>query len=79
MPQLDYPTFRLIPSCAEDGGYLVQAKSTNNLIATIIRHPDDAPAMRWEVRAYYDDSREPGGRHRLLREAADAAMDEWGS
>lgn len=77
MAQLDYKMFRLIESCADQGGYLVQRKSDGALVATIIKHPDDPPASRWEVRQYDAPKGDKGGRHRLLREAAEAGYDEW--
>jgi hypothetical protein len=77
MPQLDYKLFRLLPSCAENGGYLVQKKPTGDLVATVVKHPDAPQSSRWEVREYYAPKDVPGGRHALLREAAEAGYDEW--
>jgi len=77
MAQLDYPLFRLMESCAEYGGYIVQRKRDGALVATVVKHPDARPSERWEVNKYDAPLGTVGGRHALLREAAQAGYDEW--
>jgi hypothetical protein len=76
MARLEYNGYRLLPSCAADGGYLVQDTTTNDLVATVVFHPDAPRASRWWMRPYYSAPDASWGKYPLLREAAQAGYDE---
>lgn len=74
--KLEYSGYRLLPSCAEGGGYLVQDATTNDLVATVIHHPESPRSSRWWVREWDAPARTSWGKYPLLREAAQAGYDE---